>query len=113
MSDIIGRLAELIYIDSLNLKSAPGDAYVCFAALPKKEQGDYAFRAANLLMMLDKLDYAVILKVEHVENKKLRESNLEILEQIIRDFVSKLNTTRPEYFPVTELALKIYDPIKG
>jgi hypothetical protein len=101
------RIATLLYYDA-NAPKAAG-ALISFEKQTEEVQKPFLSQATRLLIAVDKLDLAIVKKVDPKIARELARKNLETLTAIIKEFVKGLKTTKPGLFPAEELAHRILD----
>lgn len=75
-----------------------------FEKLTAEELKPWIGRGIKIIQHIDKLEMVLVPKVAQQVKQEDEVKHLEILTQIIENFVKKLNTTKPELFPGRELA---------
>jgi len=95
-------LAALMYYPS-----NPGGQ--SFDDLPGDRRFVWYDRAADVMIAIDKLDMMLVKKTDPAKVEGDRRKHLDILCIIIQNLLRELKTTKPELFPVEELAIRIYD----
>ena len=101
------ELAELSYYENPRTELASEGKpkrIIPFEELLEEECSQYLEQAKAFLLRLNKLNLTVVSIADVQEKKQSEQKNLEILTEIITQFVNKLNTTRPALFPSLELA---------
>ena len=78
-----------------------------YEELEEKEQSPWLRQVLDILLAIDKLNMMLVKKVSQEESEQKERKNIEILTQIISDFVKGLKTTKPSLFPSEELAHRI------
>jgi hypothetical protein len=103
---LVDQLAALRYYDARKI-IAPSKKPVSFEDLPGDEQADYREPAKKFLSYLNLLNLKVA-KIEDTAKVRMSEEQYkERLKVIIGDFIKGLSTTKPAFFPIEELALRI------
>ncbi len=102
------QLAALIYYDQ-------SDGKPQFEKLETAAQQPYLEQATKILVMLDKMDLEVRVKIDPVKEQEREARMQDILTRLIKDFVSKLKHPKniSLHFPCEELAVKILEGKQG
>lgn len=101
IQDLVFNIAALLYYDDGNKQS--------FEKQTEDVQKAYLEKSAKFLVILDKLGKQAGPKINEKEVEEKRARHIEILTDIIRNFVSGLKTTKPAHFPHEELAHRILE----
>ena len=102
-------LAEVLYVQAQD----PGKDVYRFQFLTEKEQQGWINQAVQALIAIDKMNYVVERKGKApAKTDRTEEQHREILTNIIKDFIGKLNRPKGIHklvtlFPYEELAAKI------
>lgn len=102
------ELGALMYYEDPQVNTA--GKLISFEKLHQDNQRVWIQRGAQCLSAVGKMNKILAPKVDPEAVRVERMKHLDILTNIIKEFVKGLKTTKPEHFPCEELAHRIYDP---